>query len=130
MALLRNATAGTIIATRVDRLTGFFQRAIGLLARTSVQSDEGVWIPSCNAIHTVGMRHAIDVVFVDREGCVLRICPNVRPNRPALSCRKAKAVVELGAGALDQIDVMVGDRLELVSTFTPATGHARGVHSA
>jgi uncharacterized membrane protein (UPF0127 family) len=66
------------------------------------------------------MRHTIDVMFVDRDGCVLRIERAVRPNRFALSCRKAKAVVELGGGALDQVDVMIGDRLELVSATASA----------
>ncbi len=117
MALLRNSTTGTIVATRIDRLTGFFQRAIGLLARSSVQRDEGVWLQPCRAIHTVGMRYAIDVMFVDRDGCVLRICRNVRPNCLFLSCRQARAVVELGGGGLNQVDVMIGDRLELVSAF-------------
>jgi uncharacterized membrane protein (UPF0127 family) len=129
MAFLRNCTTGTIIATRIDRLTGLLQRAVGLLARSSVQHDEGVWLTSCRSIHTLGMRCAIDVVFVDREGCVLRICRNVRPNRFALSCRAAKAVVELGGGALDQIDVELGDRLELVSTFIQSAGLGRALHS-
>jgi hypothetical protein len=119
MAFLRNSTTGTVIATRVERLTGFFQRAIGLLARASLQRDEGAWLVRCGAIHTLGMRQTIDVVFVDSDGCVLRICRNVRPNRFMLSCRRAKGVVELGAGALDQIDVMLGDRLELVPTLMP-----------
>lgn len=125
MALLRNSTTGAIIATRVDRLTGFFQRAVGLLARTTVQRDEGVWLTSCRMIHTIGMRCAIDVAFIDGDGIVLRICSNVEPNRPALICRRAKAVVELGGGAFSAGDLLVGDRLELVSSLTPATGKSR-----
>jgi hypothetical protein len=130
MAFLYNSTTGTIIATRIDRLTGFFQRAIGLLARTSLQRDEGVWLVKCHAIHTLGMRQTIDVVFVDNDGCVLRICRNVRPNRLVLSCRGAKAVIELGGGALTQIDVTLGDRLELVSTLRPAPPVGGGLRSA
>jgi uncharacterized protein len=117
MGLLRNSTTGSIIATRIDVLAGFFQRAVGLLTRSNVPRREGVWIVSCHAIHTIGMRHAIDVVFVDRRGCVLRIDREVRPNRFALSCRQAKAVVELGGGTLGHIDVVVGDRLEVISAF-------------
>ena len=115
MSFLRNTTTGAIIATRIDRLSGFFGRAIGLLARGDVQRDEGVWLVRCHAIHTIGMRSKIDVMFVDREGRILQIDRDVRPNRFVLSCRNAQSVVELGAGALDQIDVMIGDRLELVS---------------
>jgi len=112
--LLRNATTGTIIATRVDRLSGLLQRAVGLLARSSVKHDEGVWIDECRAIHTIGMRATIDVIFVDRHGCVLRFDYEVVPNRLSLSCRRAASVVELGGGALELIDLLVGDRLELV----------------
>src|ERR1700722_19257812 len=114
MALLRNAFTGSIVAARIDRLTGFVQRAVGLLARPRVQPGEGVWIESCNAIHTLGMRYAIDVIFVDRDGYVLRIEPDVRPNRLALRCRKARAVIELGGGALRGVDVALGDRLETI----------------
>jgi hypothetical protein len=114
MPLLRNSTTGTIVATRIDRLSGFLQRAVGLLARSRVQRDEGVWITRCRAIHTIGMRASIDVIFVDRDGRVLRVDRDVKPNRLSLSCRQAMGVVELGAGALSQIDVLPGDRLELV----------------
>jgi uncharacterized membrane protein (UPF0127 family) len=116
MALLRNTTTDTIVATRIDRLSGVLQRTIGLLARPRVQCDEGVWIASCSAIHTVGMRCAIDVLFVDRDGCVVHIYRGLKPNRVAFGGRDARGVVELGSGALDQIDVMIGDRLELVAS--------------
>jgi uncharacterized membrane protein (UPF0127 family) len=112
--LLRNTTTGKIVATRIDRLSTFLHRAVGLLARTALRPDEGVWITSCRAIHTIGMRVSIDVIFVDREGHVIRVEHNVRPNRIALSCKGAKGVVELGGGALREVDVLPGDVLELV----------------
>lgn len=114
MPLLRNATTGTIVATRIDPLSTFFQRAIGLLARTSMRPDEGIWIRGCRAIHTIGMRVAIDVIFVDRDSRVLRTVSDVRPNRLSLSCRDASGVLELGSGALRESDIMPGDRLELL----------------
>jgi uncharacterized protein len=112
--LLRNNTTGKIVATRIDRLSSFMHRAVGLLARTSLRPDEGVWITSCRAIHTIGMRVAIDVVFVDDDGRVIRAVHDVKPNRIALSCPGARAVVELGSGALREVDLIPGDVLELV----------------
>jgi uncharacterized membrane protein (UPF0127 family) len=112
--LLRNSTTGKIVATRIDRLSTFLHRAVGLLARTTLRPDEGVWITSCRAIHTLGMRVAIDVIFVDHDGHVIRVVQNVRPNRVALSCKGAQGVVELGGGALREVDVLPGDLLELV----------------
>ncbi|MFN2459241.1 MAG: DUF192 domain-containing protein [Candidatus Velthaea sp.] len=114
MPLLRNATTGTIVATRIDPLSTFFQRAVGLLARTAMRPDEGVWIRRCGAIHTIGMRVPIDVIFVDGDSRVMRTVADVPPNRLALSCRGAEAVVELGSGALRECDVLPGDTLELV----------------
>ncbi|MEA2690165.1 MAG: uncharacterized protein QOD51_2772 [Candidatus Eremiobacteraeota bacterium] len=114
MPLLRNTTTGEIVATRIDRLSTFLHRAVGLLARTTIRPDEGVWITSSRAIHTLGMRVAIDVIFVDRDGHVIRVVHNVKPNRVALSCKGAQGVVELGGGALREVDVLPGDVLELV----------------
>ena len=114
MPLLRNSTTGKIVATRIDRLSSFLHRAVGLLARTTIRPDEGVWITSCRAIHTIGMRVAIDVIFVNSEGRVIRAVHDVKPNRIALSCPGANAVVELGSGALHEVDVLPGDLLELV----------------
>ena len=114
MGLLKNASTGTIIATRVDRAASFLQRAVGLLARPNVRPDEGLWIERCNAIHTMAMRSAIDVICVDDTGRVKRVVHHVKPHKLAVTCFSAKAVIELGAGTLEAEDVLVGDLLELV----------------
>jgi uncharacterized membrane protein (UPF0127 family) len=61
------------------------------------------------------MRIPIDVIFLDRTGRVLRLESNVRPNRLALACPEAEAVIELGCGALCDGEVAAGDYLELVA---------------
>lgn len=114
MAFLRIANTGRVVATRVERTTNFIDRAIGLLARPRVRPDEGLWIDSCNAIHTLGMRATIDVIFVDRVGRVLQMHRGVPPFRFGPVCLRAASVVELGAGALDDLDLLAGDRLELI----------------
>jgi uncharacterized membrane protein (UPF0127 family) len=115
MGLLRNATSGAIIATRVDRASTFFDRAIGLLARAHVRPDEGLWFDRCSAIHTLGMRSSIDIIFVDDKNAVIQLCPDVRSWRWAVVCRKARGVIELGCGALREVDIIPGDRRELVA---------------
>lgn len=114
LACLRNASTGAILATRVGRAANWFQRAWGLLGRRTVQPDEGMWLPHCSGVHTLGMRATLDLIFLDRNGTVLRIDPQVAPSRAAIMCRGAWAVVELGCGALQRSDVLVGDRLELI----------------
>jgi uncharacterized membrane protein (UPF0127 family) len=111
--VLRNATNGKVLATRVNRATNPWSRGVGLLPRASVASDEGLWIARCNAVHTVGMRATIDLFFLDKQDRVLKIASAVGPNRLAVSCRGAATVVELGAAPEIGRDVLVGDRLAL-----------------
>ena len=114
MALLRNATTGAVLATRVERATSFLDRAVGLLARSNIRPDEGLWLERCSAIHTIGMRNRLDVIFVDRQRRIVGIHREVKPFRLALMCSMAADVIELGAGAIAGCDILLGDRLELV----------------
>jgi hypothetical protein len=111
--VLRNATNGKVLATRVARAADAWSRGVGLLPRANVAPDEGLWIEHCSAVHTIGMRAAIDLFFVDKNGVVVKIVNAVQPNRLAISARQAAAVVELGAGPDLGRDVLVGDRLVL-----------------
>jgi uncharacterized membrane protein (UPF0127 family) len=115
MGLLRNATSGAIIATRVERATSFLERTVGLRARSRIRPDEGLWFDRCSAINTLGMQMPIDVIFVDAEDVVVLLCPQVRVGLWSLVCRAASSAIELGSGALREVDVIPGDRLELVS---------------
>lgn len=114
MSQLRNVNTGAILATRVDRATSALGRAIGLLRRKHLSPDEGLLIERCKAIHTVGMRTDIDVIFVDRSMRVVALHAAVRPFCFALACRDAVSVIELGAGAVELHDILPGDCLELV----------------
>ncbi len=75
--------------------TSMITRARGLLG-THAQWGDGnrvlVLIP-CKSVHTIGMRYALDIAFVDRNGIVLRSERNVKPGR-VLSCRGATFVLE------------------------------------
>lgn len=97
----------------VGRASNFVTRGIGLLPRSTISPDEGLWIDGCSAVHTIGMRATLDLYFLDRDQRVLRIASSVRPNRLAVACRNAVAVVELGAAPELGRDVLVGDRLVL-----------------
>ncbi len=68
----------------------------------------------------MGMRARIDVIFLDENDLVLRLCPTVAQWQVALVCRGARSVIELGSGALRTVDVIPGDRLELVSADAAA----------
>lgn len=113
MSRLRNMTTGKVVATDVQLAGGVFSKIVGLLDRAHIEPSEGLWFAHCSFIHTLGMREAIDVVFLDRQGCVMRTISGVPPNKFAVSCMNAATTIELGSGALSSCDILVGDRFVL-----------------
>jgi len=87
-----------------------FARARGLLGRKALPAGEGMLFPRTRAVHTHFMRFPIDVVFVDRDGVVVRVVAALAPWRAA-SCRRADAVLELASGECARLRVREGDRL-------------------
>jgi uncharacterized membrane protein (UPF0127 family) len=74
-------------------------RLIGLMGRPQLHPDAGIWLSSCRAIHTLGMRMSIDVAFIDVTGRVVRVYRNLPPGR-VVCCLAATSVVELGSGSI------------------------------
>jgi uncharacterized membrane protein (UPF0127 family) len=89
-------------------------RMRGLLGKRDLRPDEGVLLRPAGSVHTFFMRFPIDIVFLDRDGRVLRIAESVRPWRTA-AARGAKAVLELRAGECARRRLLTGDVLEVGS---------------
>jgi len=87
-------------------------RLRGLLGKRSLPPGEGLLLRPAPSIHTFFMRFPIDVVFLDSDLQVLRVLDSVRPWRAA-ACRRARAVLELGAGEAAARRISPGDRLRL-----------------
>ena len=90
----------------------WFSRAIGLLATPRLDDPCGLWIVPCNSVHTFWMRYAIDVVFVDARGVVMKVVPMLKPWRMA-GCRGARATLELRAGLASELGIVPGVPLGL-----------------
>lgn len=90
-------------------------RSKGLLGRSGLDPDEGLWIQPTGSIHMWFMRFAIDVVYADKEGRVLKLVRGIRPWRMS-ACRGAKVALELPVGAIDRAGVEVGDHLVIEHT--------------
>ena len=81
----------------LHRAEDFISRLLGLHAHPPLQSNRGLWLRPCKAVHTIGLGYPIDVVFLDRRFRPVRIEEHVRRNR-ILVCWRAHSVVELPAG--------------------------------
>jgi len=69
-------------------------RLVGLALRRR-PPRHALLLPRCRSVHTFGMRFPLDLVWIDRDGRVLRVDEAVPPCR-VRSCRDAAAVLEAG----------------------------------
>ena len=91
----------------------FPKRARGLLGRDGLSPGEGLLIPRCNAIHTIGMRFPIDAEFLSRDGSTLRVVRDIPPGRLLVwGGFRARQVLETQAGAVrarERIHQLISD---------------------
>ena len=101
---------GTVLASAQIAST-HAERRRGLLGRSRF---EGVMVLPVRAVHTMGMRCAIDVAACAHDGTVLRLA-TMPPGRIGRPCWSARRMIEAPAGSLRSWGVRVGDVLEVRS---------------
>ena len=106
-----NVTRKAVLADCVDVADRGEKRRKGLLGREQLAPGEGLWILPCEAVHTIGMRFPIDLVYLDRQHRVKKIKSAVPPWRLS-ACLSAHSILELAAGAIHNSQTKPGDQLE------------------
>lgn len=81
----------------VKVLTSFPQRLVGLLNQSGLPRGHAYWFPSCCAVHSWGMRFAIDIIGLDRQQRIVAVRRNVQPGQ-MLRLSGAVSVIECEAG--------------------------------
>jgi uncharacterized protein len=109
---IRNQTRATMLADRAAIADTSATRRTGLLKHTEFVPGDGLWIVPCEAVHTFGMRFAIDLVFLNKKRQVRKIRHSVPRRRIAMDLL-AHSVLELPAGMVAATNTAVGDQLEL-----------------
>lgn len=114
-AELINASLGSVLATRVEPAFDSKARKKGLLGRATIPDDFALIIAPCSAVHTIGMRTPIDIVFVSRDGTITGTRRAVKPWRLSASWR-AFAVIEAAPGWIDRHGIVPGETVALRRT--------------
>jgi uncharacterized protein len=73
-------------------------RLLGLAGLRTLPPAVGLLLPRTRSVHTFGMRFALDLVWLDRGGRVVRVDRAVPPRR-LRACREGRSVVELSSRA-------------------------------
>jgi uncharacterized protein len=87
----------------------FWQRALGLIGRSRLDKNEGLYFPHARAIHTFGMLRTIDVVYLDATGLIIAIRGSIKPCRFSY-CRDARSLCELSQGRVQELGLKTGQQ--------------------
>jgi uncharacterized membrane protein (UPF0127 family) len=116
--------SGVSLAKRIEVAGDSASRRKGLLGRDRLDPECAVVIAPSQGVHTFGMRFAIDIVAVARDGSVVKIRSHVPPRRIVMAW-SAFAIIELAAGAAAISQVKVGDRLRVVAPHVAIVARTR-----
>ncbi len=79
------------------RTAATFRARLRGLALRREPPGHALLLPRTRAVHTFGMRFALDLYWLDAAGAVVRVDRDVPPRR-LRACRRARAVIEMPAG--------------------------------
>src|SRR5215469_7621367 len=110
---ISNVTRQAELADCIDVADSVQKRRKGLLGRDKFSAGEGLWIVPCEAVHTFGMKFAIDLVYLDRDKKVKKVRHRV-PSGRLSACFTAYSVLELASGSVRRTGTIPGDQLEFL----------------
>ena len=108
---VHNPSRETTLADRALIADSSKSRKTGLLKHDRLEPGEGLWITPCEGVHTVGMKFAIDVLFLNKQRKVVKIRAAM-PRWRMAACLWAHSVLELPSGTAAATQTARGDQLE------------------
>jgi len=120
---LVNRSRSLVLAAVVEPAFDSPSRRKGLLGRRTLPLDMVIAIAPSNAIHTFGMQFPIDVLFITRDGRVVKRVFALKARRLAVAVR-AFAVLEFAAGHPGVGTTQVGDQLALEESAPASPAHS------
>jgi len=111
MPSLINKTQNQIIASSVTPAFKWLERVVGLLGKQNIPSDFALWISPCKSIHTFFMKFPIDVLFVDKQLCVVSYFSSLPSGRIVFGGLKSHSVFEMSSNQLQKHKLNKGDQL-------------------
>lgn len=97
----------------IKKADNFLTRLKGLLGSKELPTHSALLISPCNSVHTLGMRYSIDIICLDKQGVVLAIKKNLRPNRFFVGPKGTYEIVEFSAMTVSISESLIGQQFLL-----------------
>ncbi len=97
---------------RLFEAATFRARLLGLAGLGELDPGHALLLRRCRAVHTFGMRFALDLVFLDEAGRVIRLARGVPPGR-LVRCWAARSVIEGRDGEGERFAWALEGRMQL-----------------
>ena len=108
-----NKTSGSVLSSKALVAKTFLQRLKGLMFREGMEKEEALMFYGTGSIHTCFMKFPIDLVFLNKNNEVIRVCEALKPWR-SVNCPSTHLTIELPPHRTREIPVKLGDILELL----------------
>lgn len=105
---------GDVISWNTKVADSFLRRFIGLMGRKHLVQGEGMLLSPCRQIHTFFMRITIDAVFLDRNGTILEVIPEMKPGRISPCVKAACHVLELPQGTVKKFKLEKSQTIDVL----------------
>ncbi len=108
-----NVTRSTTLATKAAIAKTPAARMQGLLGRDSLAAEEALVITQCRSIHMFFMKFPLDVIFINKQGKIVGLCPQIKPFHLSPIFFLAQDAIELPVGTIAQSQSKIGDFLQI-----------------
>ncbi len=110
---VNNRTNNKNIARRALKADTFYLRLKGLLLTKQLDSENGLIIEPCQAIHMFFMTYSIDVIFYDKNQYVVALVEAIKPWQFSQVYPLALACIELPVGTIMRSGTKLNDQLDI-----------------
>lgn len=90
----------------------FFRRLLGLIFSPELDPEQGLLIWPCRQVHGFFMKYALDVIFLNKNFCVVGVC-TLHPGQVTPIYKKGHYALEVTAGQARLYGLKIGDRLTI-----------------
>jgi uncharacterized membrane protein (UPF0127 family) len=106
-----NRTRKAYLATHLSVAGTHWSRLRGLMGKdaASFPAGDGLWIIPSRGVHTLAMKFAIDVLYLDTNKLVVHVEQNLKPWRVARVSMRTASVLELPGNTLTSSGTAIGD---------------------